>query len=381
MLSKRVKSVSPSLTIGVSTIANEMRRKGINVLNLAAGEPAFSLAPHIKKAGIDAIKSGYTKYTASSGIPELKKAIVKKFKKNKINYSTDNIMAANGGKQILYNAILAMANKGDEFLLPKPYWVSYVEQIKLAGAKTVFTKTDNLQIKADLLEEKVTKKTKCIILNSPCNPTGAIIKKAELKRIADLAIRKKLFVISDEVYEPFTYEGTHHSIASLNNEIKKRTITINAASKSYSMTGLRIGYCGASKEMVGLMSKIQDHTTSNACSISQKMALAALTGPQGFVKKNCSILKKNRNMVVKRLNEMGLDCTLPGGSFYAFPSIRRTKLGSIKFCNKLLKTAKVAVVPGIGFGDDKHVRLSFVSEEKNIKESLNRMDKFMRCYN
>ncbi len=381
MLSKRVKSVSPSLTIGVSTIANEMKRKGINVLNLAAGEPAFGLAPHIKKAGIDAIKEDFTKYTPTSGIPELKQAIVKKFKKNKISYSTDNIIIANGGKQILFNTIFALANKGDEFIVPKPFWVSYLEQIKLAGGKPIFANTDNFQVKADLIAEKVNKKTKCISLNSPCNPTGAVISKKELKKIADLAIEKKLYVISDEVYEPFTYEGSHYSIASLNNEIKKRTITINSLSKSYAMTGLRIGYCGAPKEIITLMGRIQDHSTSNVCSIAQKMALAALTGPQGHIKKTSNEFKKRRNMVVKRLNEMGLDCTLPGGSFYTFPSILRTKLGSIKFCNKLLKTAKVALVPGIGFGDDKHVRLSFVSEEKNIKESLNRMDKFMRCYN
>jgi aspartate aminotransferase len=373
MLSKRVKSVKPSLTLGISAKANEMRRKGIKVLNLAAGEPSFPVADNIKKAGIKAIKGDFTKYTATSGIPELKEAVAKKFRR-------DNIIVANGGKQILFNAISALANEGDEFIVPKPYWVSYLEQIKLAGSKPVFASTDDFIVKADLIAEKVNRKTKCISLNSPCNPTGAVISIKELKRIADLAIEKGLYVISDEVYEPFTYDSRHHSIASLNNEIKERTITVNSTSKSYAMTGVRIGYCGAPKEMIELMGRIQDHTTSNACSIAQCMALAALKGPQGHIKKMCSSFRRRRDIVVKRLNEMQLDCTMPGGAFYAFPSIRRTRLGSIRFCDKLLTTAKVALVPGIGFGDDKHVRLSFVADEKTIREGLDNMDKFMRCY-
>ncbi len=368
MLSKNVKGVKASLTLAITSKAKQMKKEGYDVISFAAGEPFFSMSDKVKKAGIKAIKEEFTNYTTASGIIELKQAIVKKFKRdNKLTYSPEEIIVCNGGKQALFNAIFALANKEDEFIIPKPYWVSYIEQVKLAGAKPIIAETKNFEIKAELIEKKITKKTKCLILNSPCNPTGAVISKEELKKIAKLAKKHDFYIISDEVYESFLYDDEHHSIA-LFPGMKKRTITINSISKAYALTGLRIGYCGASKELISEMKKIQGHSTSNACSIAQKMAVVALS------EKPKVELKKTRDYVVKRLNKMGLKCESPKGAFYVFPKIE--KMSSTEFCKQLLQKYKVATIPGIAFGNDKYIRICYSG--KRIKQGLDRIEKFVR---
>ncbi|MBU1201375.1 MAG: pyridoxal phosphate-dependent aminotransferase [Nanoarchaeota archaeon] len=379
--SKNVDSITQSATLAINSQAKNIQNKGSRVLSFAAGEPKFSLFDNVKAAGIQAIKDNFAQYTPVSGIPELKKAICNKFKtENKILYSEDEIMVSNGGKQVLFNILFSLLNKNETVIIPKPYWVSYIEQVKLSGGTSVLAETDNFQIKADLIEDKINSKTKVIILNSPSNPTGSVIKKKELNKIADVVVENDLFIISDEVYEHFVYDNCkHYSIASLNSEIKEKTITVNAASKTYAMTGLRVGYSAAPIEITNLMNNLQSHTTSGVCSIAQKMALSALTESQDLVRLNRDIFQKQRNYMVKTLNKIGLPCVKPEGAFYAFPSIQKSKLKSLEFCKKLLEEQRVAVVPGVAFGSDNHIRLSFGEKTEDMKEGLDRMEKFMRC--
>lgn len=370
MVSPIISGIKPSLTLSITAKAKEMRKQGKDILSLAAGEPAFPLFPHIREAGIAAIRENFVKYTPTSGIPELKQAIVDKFKReNNLTYTVDEVMVTNGGKQALLNTFLTLSEPS-EFIIPVPYWVSYLEQIRMAGGTAILADTDHFQVKADLLKEKITDRTAAILINSPCNPTGAIIPKAELRRIADLALAHDCWIISDEVYEHFAYDEQHHSIAEFSNELK--TITINACSKTYAMTGLRIGYCAAPKELIDPMNRIQSHTTSNASSIAQKMALAALTGPQDLLPVIRKQFQQQRDYVIKRLNEMGLPCSPPEGAFYAFPKINGH---SMAFCEQLLEKG-VAAIPGIAFGADDHIRLSFVEPLPILEKAMDRLAAF-----
>ena len=380
MISERVSAIKPSATLAVSAKAKAMKKAGEDVIGFGAGEPDFDTPEHIKTAAKKAIDEGFTKYTPASGIPELKQAVADKLKRDSnLDYSADDIVISNGGKHTLANIMLAMLNDCDEVILPVPYWVSYVEQIKLAGGKAAFADTENLKIKADLIADKITDKTKMIILNSPSNPSGMMCSKAEMKKIADLAVTSKIYVISDEVYEKFVYGDEEHvSIASFGEEIKKLTIIANAASKTYSMTGWRIGFSACENLIAKAMGNLQFHTTSNPCSIAQKAALAAYTGPQDCVQDMLNEFTKRRKVMVDGLNALGLKCQMPEGAFYAFPSVQSTGLNSMDFCAQLLEKEKVAVVPGIAFGMDDHIRLSFASSMADIEKGLERIGKFVK---
>ncbi len=380
MISKRVSGIKPSATLSVSAKAKAMIKAGEDVAAFTAGEPDFDTPDHIKEAAKKAIDEGFTKYTPVPGIPELRQAVADKLKKDSnLDYSKDDIVISNGGKHTLANIMLAMLDDGDEVILPVPYWVSYVEQIKLAGGKVAFADTENLKIKAGLIADKITDRTKMIILNSPSNPSGMMASKAEIKKIADLAATSKVYVVSDEVYEKFVYSDEEQvSIASFGEEIKKLTIIANAASKTYSMTGWRIGFSASEAEIAKAMGNLQSHTTSNPCSIAQKAALAAYTGPQDDVQKMLSEFRKRREVMVKGLNEIGLECKAPDGAFYAFPSIKSTGLKSLDFCGQILDNEKVACIPGVAFGMDDNIRLSFAVSMETINKGLERIGKFVK---
>jgi aspartate aminotransferase len=362
--------INPSLTLAITAKAKQMKAQGLNVISLAAGEPDFLPPEEVKQAAIDAINQNFSKYTAASGIIELKQAVVEKLQReNNINYNTENIIITNGGKQALLNAFFAL--QPGEIIVPKPYWLSYPEQIKATNNIPVFCETDNNQIKADLIAEKITPNTKAIIINSPSNPTGAVIEKSELQRIADLALQHNIKIISDEVYEYFIYDQEHISIASLGEEIKQNTITINAISKSFAVPGWRIGYAAANKEIIKQMSAFQSHATSNPCSIAQKAAIKALeSGKNQEIQKK---YKQRRDLMTDELKSMGLDVQRPQGAFYCWVKI---KDDSLTFCNRLLEESKLAVIPGEPFGSKQHIRLSYAIEQEKIKEAMRRLRGF-----
>ncbi|MFH1588716.1 MAG: pyridoxal phosphate-dependent aminotransferase [Candidatus Diapherotrites archaeon] len=310
----------------------------------------------------------------------MKASSAKKFERdNNLHYELNQINCGAGGKQTLFNAFLAVLNEGDEVILASPYWVSYTEQINFAKAKPKIIKTTgNFKLKAVQVKEAITDKTKVILLNSPSNPAGAVIDETELKKIAETAVENDLIVFSDEVYESFNYEGKNPSIASYGKEIFDRTITFNAVSKSHTMTGWRLGYCGGPKEIISAMNSLQSHSTSNPCSIAQKAAIEALIGQQETVKEMKKEFLKRRNLMISLLNEIkGIHCPTPGGAFYCFPNISKTGMNSMEFTEKLLNEALVAVVPGIAFGDDECIRLSYAVKEEEIRKGLKRMKEWV----
>ena len=385
MLSNRALNILPSPTLAISAKAKALRKEGKDVVDFGVGEPDFDTPKNIKDAAINAINSGFTKYTPASGTDELKEAICRKLKKdNKLDYGKENIVVSCGGKHALYNIMLAMLNKDDEVIIPTPCWVSYAEQVKLADGKPVFCETGGYKIKADLIADKISDKTKLAIINSPSNPTGMLCDKSELKKIADLAVSMNFYVISDDVYEKFVYDGKEfHSIAAFGEEIKKKTIIVNAVSKTYSMTGWRIGYSAANPEITKAMANIQSQTTSNPTSISQKAALEALNGPQESVGKMLNEFDKRRKYMVKRLNEIeGISCVMPEGAFYAFPDVSESFGKKVKdandFTNKLLEKKFVAVVPGDDFIAKNNIRLSYATSMENIEKGLNRIEEFLK---
>ncbi|PIN86633.1 aspartate aminotransferase [Candidatus Woesearchaeota archaeon CG10_big_fil_rev_8_21_14_0_10_44_13] len=380
-LSRKISGIAPSVTLAITAKAKQMKADGIDVVGFGAGEPNFDTPDNIKEAAIKAIKAGFTKYTPSGGIIELKQAVCEKLKRhNNLSYKPNEVLISCGGKHTLYNIMEALLEQGDEAILPSPYWVTYEEQIKMAGAKPVFVDTSRTDFKltAESLKKAITKKTKLLILNSPSNPSGMIVERDELKRIAELAVKHDFVVVSDEVYESLVYDDKQQvSIASLGEEIKKRTITVNAVSKTYSMTGWRIGYCAGPADVIKGMDNLQSHSTSNPCSIAQKAALEALNGPQDFMKGWLKSFDERRRYMVERLNRIkGISCIMPEGAFYAFPDISGTGMRSMEFTERLLDEAKVAVVPGKDFGADGNVRLSYACSMENIKKGLDRIEKF-----
>ena len=384
MLSKRVKSLEESITLAITARAKAMKAQGEKVVIMASGEPDYDTPAHIKSAAIDAINQGFTKYTATSGIEELKELISQKLKSdNKVNFTKNDLIVTVGGKQALFNIFQTLLDELDEVIVIAPYWVSYLEQIKLAGGVPVILNTKNNSFTIKELENLVSPKTKAVILNSPSNPSGYIIPEDLLKKIADLAVQKNFYVISDEVYEKFVYDGnTALSIASLNEEIKNKTIIVNAFSKTYSMTGWRIGYCAGPSDIIKAMRLVQDHQTSNVCSIAQKAAVSALKGTQKPLEEMIAEFSKRRDYMVKRLQNMnGINCQSPMGAFYTFPDISalyNDKItNSMDFCRNLLEMEKVAVVPGIGFGDDNRIRLTYSAGIDDIKEGLDRLESFI----
>ena len=382
MVSDRVRNIAPSATLAVDAKAKQLKKEGKNVLNFGAGEPDFNTPENIKEAAKKAIDKNITRYTPVGGIPELREAIAKKFREvNKIKYDASEVVVCAGGKHVLYNIAMTMLNDGDEAILPVPYWVSFEEIIKLTGAKTVFCNTnEKFKLTAKDVEEKITHKTKILILNSPSNPSGAIVDKNEIEKIANLAVEHNFYVVADEVYEYFVYGNKERaSIASLNNEIKNLTVTANSFSKTYAMTGWRVGYCGANQEIIKGIENLQSHSTSNISNIAQMAALEALNGPQDSVREMIKAFDERRKFMHTRLNEMnGISCVEPEGAFYAFPDISKTKMGSTEFASKLLEEALVAVVPGSAFGSDKHIRLSYASSMEDIRQGMDRIEKWVK---
>jgi len=381
-LSKRIQNISPSLTLSITSKAKEMKKQGKDIILFGAGEPDFDTMTNIKEAAKKAMDEGFTKYTATSGIIELKEAIVKKlYQDNHLKYTPSQILVSNGAKQALFNIIFALIDPDDEVIIPIPYWVSYVEMVKMAQGKPVFLKTNNFKINPNDLEKIITPKTKMLILNSPNNPTGVVYDEKELKSIAKVCVKHNLIVLSDEIYEKLTFGKKHVSIASFNKEIYLRTIVINGVSKTYAMTGWRVGYAAGPEEVIKAATKIQDHITSNVNSIAQKGALAALLGPQDHIPKMVSEYKRRRDFMVDYLNRIdGVYANRPDATFYVFADVsklyHKNINNSLKFCEKLLDEAYVAAIPGSAFGDDRFIRLSFATSMEHIKRGLERFAKF-----
>jgi aspartate aminotransferase len=384
-LSERARCLKPSSTLAITAKAKAMRAEGINVIGFGAGEPDFDTPEHIKDAAIEAIKAGFTKYTDASGMPELKDAVAAKFKRdNGIDYSRAEISIGCGAKHLIYNIFQVICDPGDEVLIPSPFWVSYPEQVCLTGGVPKFIRSNNFKMTPAQFEAAITPKTKLLVLNSPSNPTGAVYSKSELEAIGQIALKHKILILSDECYERILYDGNeHHSIASFNSELKELTFTVSAVSKTYSMTGWRIGYVGGPASYIKAIGNMTSQSTSNPCSISQKAAIAALSGDYALVDMMLKEFDKRRKILAEGLNELLKDTTPPpDGAFYYFPSIqsfigKKLKGTTIKtaddFCKVLLDEARVAAVPGTDFGDSTRVRFSFATSEKNIREGLDRI--------
>ncbi|MGB6681290.1 MAG: pyridoxal phosphate-dependent aminotransferase [Candidatus Bathyarchaeia archaeon] len=379
MISQRAISINPSLTLGVTATAKKMRQEGKDVVSFGAGEPDFPTPPNIKDAAIRAINEDFTYYTPTAGIEPLRKAIADKLRDfNHISYEPEQVIVSCGGKHSLYNIMQVLLDPKDEVLLNTPYWVSYLEQIRLAGAIPKLVSKINEKIDFDNMRKQVTNKTKFLILNSPANPDGTVSDESELKYLADFVLEHDLWIVSDEVYECFVYNGIKQlSIASLNDEIMEKTVISNSFSKTYSMTGWRIGYTAGPKDVIAAIKRLQDHMTSNPTSIAQMAALEALKGPQDSIKKMIEAFDKRRMVMVTRLNEMkGIDCKIPKGAFYAFPEIKNTGLTSMKFAERLLNEENTAVIPGVAFGKDDNIRLSYATSMQEIEKGMNRIEQF-----
>ncbi len=393
IISDSLKRIKPSPTIAVTQKARELRAKGKDVISLGAGEPDFDTPQNIKNAAIKAIKKGETKYTAVDGTPLLKKAIIAKFKReNKLNYTLDQITVGSGGKQVLYNTFMATLNKGDEVIIPAPFWVSYPDMVLLAGGKPKIircTEKEGFKLTPKKLKKSITKKTKWVIINSPSNPTGAGYSKKEIQDLAKVLINnKKINILSDDIYEHVRYDNFDFFTIAQLTKLKNRTLTMNGVSKSYSMTGWRIGYAAGPKNIIQAIRKIQSQSTSNPSSISQAAAVEALNGKQDFIKIRSNAFKARRDYVVKSLNNIkGISCLKPNGAFYVFPSCKgllnkKTKLkNDTDFVQKLLEKKNVAVVQGSAFGLDGFFRISYATSMKNLKKAMERIKLFCNSLN
>ena len=393
IISNSLNKIKPSPTIAVSQKARELKAAGKDVIGLGAGEPDFDTPNNVKNAAVRAIRAGETKYTAVDGTPALKKAIVKKFKKeNNLKYSIDQITVGAGGKQVLYNTFMATLNKGDEVIIPAPFWVSYPDMVLLAGGKPKIVKCDEkdgFKITAENLRKAITKKTKWLILNSPSNPTGAGYTKNEIKKLSKVLIKhKKIHILSDDIYEHVKYDNfKFYTIAQI-SKLKNRTLTMNGVSKSYAMTGWRIGYAAGPENIIKAIRKIQSQSTSNPSSISQAAAVEALNGTQKFIKKRANSFKVWRNFVVNSLNSIeGISCLKPNGAFYVFPNCKKllgnkTKLKTdTDFVKKLLEKSNVAVVQGSAFGLDGYFRISYATSMQKLKIAMSRIKSFCESLN
>lgn len=390
-IAKKASGISPSSTLAIDAKFKSMKAQGLDVVGFGAGEPDFDTPQHIKDAAIEAIKQGKTKYTPASGTLELKQAICRKFKRdNGLDYEPANIVVSNGAKHSLVNIFMAICDPGDEVIIPAPYWVSYPEMVKIADGVPVFlpTKEENdFKFSIEDLKAVITPKTRAIIINSPSNPTGMVYDEEELREIAQVAVEHDIYVVSDEIYEHLTYEGRPVSIATFGDAIKDLTIVVNGVSKTYAMTGWRIGYTASNAALAKVMGNVQSHATSNPNTIAQAAALAALDGPTETVEMMRNAFLERRNYMVERINRMdGVSCLCPHGAFYVLMNI--SKLigkeiagcyigGSDDFANAFLDKANVAVVPGSGFGADNYVRWSYATSMESIKEGLDRLEKFL----
>ena len=391
LISNKINQINPSPTLSITAKAKKMQAEGINVIGFGAGEPDFDTPVNIKEAAKKAIDRGFTKYTPTAGTKELKDAICAKFKKdNNLEYSSDEIIVSCGAKHSIFNIVLTLCDEDDEVILPSPYWVSYPEMIKVAGARTVLlntTKESSFKITPEQLEKAIRPNTKLLILNSPSNPTGMIYSESELKELSRIITKAGIYCVSDEIYEKVIYDQQHVSIASLGEEIKKKTIVVNGVSKAYSMTGWRIGYAAGPKEIIQAMSNLQDHSTSNPASIAQAASVEALTGSQDDLEKMVREFKKRRDFMVDRVNAItGIRTIKPQGAFYCWVDISgilqksvngKKIMNSMDLTDAFLNGAYVAVVPGGVFGDDNYIRLSYATSMENIIEGLNRIEQFI----
>lgn len=386
-LSDRVQQLAPSPTLAITALANALKQQGQNVVGLGAGEPDFNTPEHILIAAKEAMDKGYTKYTASGGIKELKDAIVNKFvKENGLTYSSKQVMVSVGGKEGLYDLFQVTINPGDEVIIPAPYWVSYIEQVKLAGGIPVIvegTPENHLKITARQLEDAITNRTKAVIINSPSNPTGMIYSDEELKELGKVAVKHNLLIVSDEIYEHLIYDGKPHvSIAALADEFYQRTVIVTGVSKTYAMTGWRIGFVAGPTEVIQAMTDLQSHSTSNPTSIAQYAALAALKGTQQPITTMRAAFKERRDYVVDRINTIpGFHCLTPPGAFYAFIHVKEAlgeRYSSVDDWSKaLLEEQLVAVVPGSSFGANDYIRISYATSLENLKEAFDRIERFV----
>ncbi len=390
LIAARLANVKPSPTLAMTARAGEMKAKGLDVIGLAAGEPDFDTPQHIKQAAIDAITKGDTKYTPVAGTAALKKAICEKFKReNGLDYQPNQIVASNGAKQVIFNALVATVGAGDEVIIPAPYWVSYPDMVLFAeGTPVIVSCTESTAFKLTpaALEKAITPKSKWLLLNSPSNPTGAAYTKDELRALADVLLKHpQLMIIADDIYEHLVFDGfTFHTLAQVEPKLAERTLTVNGVSKAYAMTGWRIGYAAGTKALIAAISDIQSHSTSNPSSISQAAAVAALNGPQDFLAGWRDSFSARRNLVVDALNAIpGITCLKPEGAFYVFPSIKaligkKAPSGKVidscsAFCDYLLEDALVAAVPGGAFGMGGHFRISYATGEAVLKEAMKRI--------
>jgi len=384
LISDRAASLSPSLTLSISAKAKALKAKGEDVVGFGAGEPDFDTPQHIKDAAAKALAEGFTKYTPSSGIPELRKAVAEKLERdNGLKYDQSQIIISCGGKHSCFNVVFATCQPGDEVIIPAPYWLSYPEMVKLAGAKPVFIETTDkteFKVTPEQLRDAITPRTRLFILNSPSNPTGSLYEPEEIRALGDVCIENKVMIMSDEIYEKLVYDGAKHvSVASFSQEHYAHTILVHGLAKAYSMTGWRLGFLAAPKPIAAAIDAIQSHSTSNPTSFAQKGGVAALTGPQDHLKIWLDEFSKRRRYAHQRLNQMpGVSCVNARGAFYLFPNIAGTGLKSTEFCARLLDEEKVAAVPGIAFGADDYIRISYATSMANIEKGLDRMERFVR---
>lgn len=383
-LADRVAHITPSLTLEIAAKAKALKAEGIDVCSFSAGEPDFDTPDHIKAAAAKALEAGKTKYGPVSGEPKLRECIANKLKTdNGLDYKAENVIVTNGGKHSLYNLMVAILNPGDEAIIPAPYWLSYPEMARLADAVPVIlptTEESGYKITAEQLRAAITPKTKLLVFNSPSNPTGMVYSPAEVEAIAQVVVEKDILVVSDEIYEKILYEDEKHiSIGSLGEEIFKRTIISNGFAKAYSMTGWRLGYLAGPLPIVKATSTIQSHSTSNVCTFAQYGAIAALEGSQDCVAEMVEAFAKRRQVMFDRLTAIpGIICPKPTGAFYMFPNISATGMKSLEFSKALLDSEKVAVIPGIAFGADDCIRLSYATDLATIEKGMDRLEKFMR---
>ncbi|MBV9761599.1 MAG: pyridoxal phosphate-dependent aminotransferase [Acidobacteriaceae bacterium] len=385
-IAERISSISVSSTLKVSADADKLRREGVDVVDFGAGEPDFPTPDNIKQAAIQAIQSNFTKYTNAGGTPELREAIVARHREDfGTNYAAAECMATVGGKHAIFNLIQALVNPGDEVVIPAPYWVTYKDVVNYAGGICVFVETDEhtgFEVRAEMIGRHLTRRTKLVIVNSPSNPSGAVIPQEELRKILDLTSKRGVFLLTDECYCHFLYEGAPFSIAAAPGA-KETVVVAGSLSKTYAMTGWRVGFALAPAAIIGAMMKLQSHSTSNPTSIAQKAALEAMRGPQDSVGSMLAEYRKRRDFVIGRLREIeGVSIVTPKGAFYAYPNISVAFRGgrvknAMEFATELLAKAHVAVVPGEAFGTNEHVRISYATSMHELERGLDRLDKFI----
>ncbi len=380
-ISEAANRIGESQTLAIDAKAKALKSKGLDIIGFAAGEPDFDTPEFIKEAAVKALKEGKTKYTPSSGLVELREAICEKlWKDNQLKYDPKEVIVSCGAKHTIFNIIVSTCNPGDQVLIPAPFWVSYPEMVNFVGAEaTIIPTGSSLKVTTNLLDQYAKSNAKLLIINSPSNPTGVVYTRKELEAIANWCLQKNIWIISDEIYEKLWFANEpFSSIANISDEVKQITFVVNGLSKAYSMTGWRIGYVACNKEITDAMGRLQSQSTSNPTSISQYASIAALRGDQNVVVEMCKAYKRRRDLALDLLKKIpGTNCVVPGGAFYLFPSIQNGKINSFKFCEDLLIKANVAAVPGLAFGQEGYIRISYATSDENIKKGIERIAQFI----